>query len=270
MPADSLDADRFGRERQLALARIVALHRQSSAEQVFSHESAAVVWGLPLLRTPDVTHVLRGFPRAADAASDVVRHRRMAERLVATVHRGLPVTPMAHTVVDCARTCGARGGLVVADAALAAGVRRDRLSGLLDQLSGARGIRVAREIVSLADDGAESAGESLARWAVLRAGLPVPETQVPVATRIGVFWLDIGWPEWRLGIEYDGLGKYGAAPAAVVLEEKRRQDAVAEAGWRLLRLGASDVRDPDAIARRVLRVTPGATVRALEPRRYLA
>src|SRR5665647_3975642 len=51
---------------------------------------------------------------------------------------------------------------------------------------------------------AESPGESSARSVLLRAGLPVPQTQVRVDTPLGTFWSDLGWPEWRLLAEYDG------------------------------------------------------------------
>ena len=75
---------------------------------------------------------------------------------------------------------------------------------LLDDMAGARGVRRARTVIELADDGAESPGETATRFVVLRAGLPVPRTQIEVTTRLGTFWADLGWEEWRVLVEYDG------------------------------------------------------------------
>ena len=76
-------------------------------------------------------------------------------------------------------------------------------------------------------------------------------------------------PSWRVALEYDGRGKYaGGAPDALV-REKRRQDAITEAGWRLVRVTWADLRDPGGLVRRVLRAVPAGAVGALQPRRLL-
>ena len=262
----SLDADPYVRERQVLLGRIVAVVAQSGPTTVVSHASAAAAWGLPLDRLPHRVEVLKPVRRAGNAASDVVRRVRSAHDLDAEQFRGLPVTSMTRTVVDCALTLGGRGGLVVADAALAAGVSRTACQALLARSSGARGIRAAREVVACADAGAESAGETRARWTVLVAGLPAPTTQLAVETHLGVFWADLGWPQWRLLIEYDGVAKYGNDAAAAVLAERRRQLAIEEAGWRVVRVTAADLRDREALPRRVLRLIPRDAAGAVTPR----
>lgn len=264
---DDLDPDPYVRGRQVALARTQAVALQTTGRIVFSHDSAALLWGLPLFRLPERTHVLVQTARAGDAAADVARHHldRPSGELVE--RRGLAVTGLEQTVVDCARALGARGGLVVADAALAAGARRDVLEEILAASRGGRGVRCAREVVAAADDGAESPGETLARWALLRAGLPAPVTQLPIETHLGVVWADLAWPELRLVAEYDGLQKYRGGTTAVVIAEKRRQEAIEEVGWRVVRLTAADVRDPVGLARRLLRRLPTSVVR---PRRELA
>ena len=263
-----LSADTYLRRRQLVLARAVATVRQSAAAVVLSHDTAAVLWGLPLLDLPRVTSVVQNTRRAGNAADDVVRHRRSTAVQDAVQLRGLPVTSLARTVVDCACVLGVRAGLVVADAALAFGLDRHACADIVAGARGARGVRAARAVLDIADDGAESPGETLARWAVLRAGFPPPATQVAVDTHLGTFWLDLGWPEWRLGAEFDGMGKYADSPRAVVLAEKRRQEAIEEAGWRLLRLTFADVRSPQALAQRLLRAL-GERAPSLTPRRHL-
>jgi len=265
-----LEADPHLRARQLLLARIAAVVAQSGPTTVVSHASAAALWGLPLDRLPEWVEVVKPVRRAGCAAPDVVRRVRATHPTEVVERRGLPTTSLARTVVDCARTLGSRGALVIADAALAAGLSRRECSALLAGLTGARGIRVARQVMALADEGAESAGESLLRWAVLAAGFPPPETQIAVDTHLGRFWADVGWPEWRLVAEYDGAGKYEDAPGDVVRAEKRRQDAITEEGWRVVRVTSADLRDPWALARRFLRLVPREVAVRLSPRQALA
>jgi len=268
-PGASIDTDLLrgpDSARLLALARIAALDRQLTADVVVSHTSAALLWGLPTLRVPATTHVIEpGHPRPS-ASPDVTRHRHRIDPADVTELDGIRVTTLERTVVDCTMSEPASGGLVVADAALHRGADREQCVRLLASMVGRRGVVRARAVLELADEGAESAGESLARHALLAAGLPRPVTQVPVTTRIGVFWGDVGWPEHRALVEYDGRGKYDGAGVDVVLAEKRREDALLDAGWRLARVTAEDLRRPEATALRVLRLLPGAS---LEPRPVL-
>lgn len=256
--------DPYVRERQLALVRVAAVVAQSGETTVLSHESAALVWGLPLLRLPDVVHVRKRVRRSGEAARDVFRHAGAAP-VEAQVCRGFLVTSLAQTVVDCARTLGGPGGLVVADTALAAGVSREECDDLLVRTQGSRGIRTARAVLRFADDGAESPGETLARGALIAVGLPAPRTQLMVLTRLGPFWADLGWPEWRTLIEYDGAGKYAVAPGAALLAERRRQEAIEDAGWRVVRLTSRDVSEPGSLIARVRHAAPVGVIGHLTP-----
>lgn len=268
VPAATLTAEPHLRARQLVLARASATVRQSTADLTLSHDTAAVVWGLPVLEPPARTHLVQDLRRSGGAAADVVRHYRPGAALDRLQVHGLPVTTRARTVVDCALTLGVRAGLVVADAALASGLSRQDCADLVAASPGARGVRAARTVLEFADDGAESPAESLARWAVLRAGFPPPLTQVAVRTHLGTFWLDLGWPEWSVGVEVDGAIKYTEQTREALLAEKRRQDAIEDAGWRLIRLAFADLHSPQALAARLLRALAGRPV-PLTPRRAL-
>lgn len=257
--------------RHLSLARLVALREQLSIPYVLSHESAALLWGLPVLRQPARTHLVQRSRPTSRGARDVIRHVFDVPEDQRTVHREHPVTTLERTVVDCAMTLGAHGGLVVADAALHVGADRAGCLAILAGMAGRHGAPTARAILDLADDGSESPGETSARFVLLRAGLPVPETQVAVSTPLGMFWTDLGWREWRLLAEYDGRLKYGAAGTAseVVVQEKRRQQAIEEAGWRVIRLTKEDLREPLEMVRRLARYLPPGTLDGLRPRSAL-
>lgn len=76
----------------------------------------------------------------------------------------------------------------------------------------------------------------------------------------------MGWPETRLGVEFDGRGKYGedgASAARALFEEKRRQDAIEDEGWTVLRITWRDLTSPAETTTRIHR----ALHRALRGRR---
>ncbi|NKY22675.1 hypothetical protein [Cellulomonas denverensis] len=239
-----------------ALARIHAVAAQSSIRVTFSHRSAALVWGLPLLSVPDRTHLIQAVRPGGRHDPGIVRHVMRLDEGERAMRDGLPVTTLERTVVDCACSLPTPDGLVIADAALHLGADPDAIERLLRRRRGGRGAGVARWVWERADGGSESPGESLTRSALLDAGLPRPRTQVQVTTRRGAFRIDLGWPEHRVGVEFDGRVKYsgGAAgdPAVVVFREKRRQDALEDAGWRLLRVTWHDLRQPTTLAARAL------------------
>ncbi|OLT53148.1 hypothetical protein BJF88_13080 [Cellulosimicrobium sp. CUA-896] len=245
--------------RTAALARIEAVSRQLDGAHWFCGPSAALLWGLPLWRLPRRVHVVQRNVPGRGAGADLVRHRAAVAPDDLTTVRGLPVTTLARTVVDCARMLPPREGLVVADAALRRGFDADLLRRRTVETRG-RGVVRARAVLGAADGGAESPGESVTRYAVLRHGLPAPRTQIPVRTRLGRFRADMGWEEWRLLVEFDGFVKYGEPaagdPARVLFEEKRRQDAIVEEGWRLVRVTRADLRREDEVAWRVRRFVP--------------
>lgn len=258
-----LPATRTANARRVALAGIVGAHHQLAGPHVFSHESAALLWGLPLWSLPPAVHV---YQRNRPGAGRDVRIRRHLGTLVdddVTVVVGLPATALELTAVDCGRSMHPLAALVVIDGALRAGGSREAMLALLDRNPAGRGASRARQVVELGDAGAESPQESALRFALLRAGLPSPRTQVRVDTRLGTFWADLGWEEWHVVLEYDGRPKYTDAEALV--REKRRHDAIVEAGWTVLRITREDMRVPDLLVARVLRLLPAGVPRVARP-----
>jgi len=246
-----------------ALATISGVHARLVAPHWFSHESAALLWGLPVWRTPRVTHVRQAVRAGARRDRALVRHSGIADERHLTVVGDLPVTDLELTMVDCARSLAPLAGLVVADAALRAGADRTVAIAMLDEMAGRAGVARARAVIELADEGAESAGETATRFVVLQAGLPQPQTQLRVSTGAGVYWSDLGWEEWKALLEYDGRGKYTST--ADLLAEKARQDATAEAGYRMLRVVSEHLRDRGALVQRVARLLPPDVPRVRRP-----
>lgn len=255
--------------RALHVARVAAVAAQVSAGATISHQSAALVWGLPLWTPPRAVHVTQQHPESALRSDDVVRHRTVLRPQEVASCSGLRVTSLARTLTDCVTTLPPLAGLVTADAALRAGADPDDVASILRSAAGRRGVRLGRMVAAQADRRSESPGESAVRFVLWAHGFPPPELQVAVGTRLGVFSADLGWEEWRLLIEYDGLVKYrelaGGAPSEVVVAEKRRQDAIEEEGNKVLRVTRADLRPAQALVARVLRWVPSSAGLRLTP-----
>ena len=124
-----------------------------------------------------------------------------------TVIHGLVVTTELRTAWDLgrfARRDDAIGGL---DRLLRTGAftREELLSGV-ERFARQRGVVQLRDLAPRADPRAQSGPESVVRlrWTDLTS-LPRPTPQVPIEhTPGGTWWLDLGVPELRFAVEYDG------------------------------------------------------------------
>lgn len=195
---------------------------------VRSHESAAVVLGLPvLLGSRPITHVTRPDVRGARHEHGVKHH--MAPYAAAQVLSvgGILVLDHARTALDVAREHGLVAGVVAMDSALRAGVPHARLRSGLAAMSCWPGSTVMRAALERCDAGSDSVAETLGRLLVEQLGRGRPETQFGLRCDGRTAFADL-----RVGrhlIEVDGRLKYlpGAAavdPHEVLWEEKRRQD----------------------------------------------
>jgi hypothetical protein len=247
-------------QRHRLLARAAAVHAVREASHWFSHETAAVLWGCDVAPHPTVVDVTTPVRTQVVGAREpgVRRHwtARTDRRADVCHDLALPVSSLERTVVDCA--CSLRRGpaLVIADSALRIGADTDRIGRLLAAGGGERGIRRARQVLALADGRSDSPGETLVRLAIIDAGLPGPEPQLAVPTRLGWRWVDLGWRAERVAVEFDGRGKYGADADTVVrafVDERRRQAALEDEGWQVIRATWSDLSRPAELTARIAR-----------------
>nr|CRL73858.1 hypothetical protein CPGR_03438 [Mycolicibacterium komanii] len=88
----------------------------------------------------------------------------------------------------------------------ATGLRHVDVEAMITAHTGARGLPRLQRVLPLMDGGAESPQETVARLALVDAGLPAPLTQVRVFDEYGQFVarLDMAYPNLLVGIEYDG------------------------------------------------------------------
>lgn len=271
LPAEAwnrLDAE----ARHVARARAVAL---VDPDAVFSHLTAALIWGLPLVDPPPAApHVIVARARGGRSSQSTVRFAVGEPKEVVLID-GLRVMGLPETLIAVAATWGATTSVPILDAALA---RRARGSvavtrdGLRAVPSGVAPRRVEFAL-GFADAASGSPGESLSRLTIHRAGLPAPELQARFDDERGlVGFTDFWWPEAGVIGEFDGAGKYrrdlsgnGRPPAEIVIDEKRREDRLRALGPRVVRWGWSTARSVAQL--RAVLVGAGLRVEKFQSRR---
>ena len=161
-------------------------------DRVFSHDSAALEHGLPLIGIPAFVHVTRTDVTGSRRRHGVVQHGAPFDTSSALMRGGLPVLPLARTAVDIAREHGYAAGVVAMDGALRLGVDRSELAAVRAGMRRWPGIASAEAALGDSDPGAESAGESLSRILVATLGLGPARSQFPVLLEDGTTaWLDL-------------------------------------------------------------------------------
>ncbi|GAA1829641.1 hypothetical protein GCM10009836_04380 [Pseudonocardia ailaonensis] len=249
--------DPLGRHRAAIEAALAGLDEGT----VVSHVSAAVVHGLALGRVKvgpvQVTRATRTGGRRTTALH---LHTAPLPDDDVVVRHGLPVTSVARTVVDLARSLPFEQALVAADGSLfAAETTVEALAAAAGRAVGWPGAPAARRVLAEADGRSESPGETLSRLALVAAGLRPPELQWPVRTRVGLVRTDFAWPERGVVAEFDGRVKYGRLlrpgqdPGDAVFEEKVREDALRDEGLRVVRWIWRDLADFAPTAARLTR-----------------
>lgn len=244
------------RSRQLIFAHAHGTRTTSTGAFVYSHTTAARLHRLHLWDVNDVIHLLqRVRPSNERHGKDVRCHTRPYAEHEVTAVRGLRTTSLERTAADCALMLSYRQALIVMDHALRLGADAVTMQTMADSLDGRRGIRTFRRVLANADGRSESAGETLTRELILRLRIKLPEPQVEVSSRAGRHRLDFAWKEEKLALEFDGKTKYfDYKPTPEVLfQERRREKALTEEGWRFLRIEWKDIFREQEFKGRLLR-----------------
>ncbi|MCW0212796.1 MAG: hypothetical protein OJJ54_05520 [Pseudonocardia sp.] len=116
---------------------------------------------------------------------------------------------------------------------------RDRIGEALARRADPRGRRRATALLDVATGLAASPAESWVLFQVVDVGFPVPEVNLPFADLDGreIFRLDLGWPTYRIALEYDGyLAHLGRDDA-----DRDRQVILERSGWIVIRVDATDL-----------------------------
>jgi hypothetical protein len=223
---------------------------------VISHTSAAVMLGIDTWDVRlDRVHVSRRYRYGARASRWVSPHD-VAEPLSTVLVGDVMVTTPARTVVDCARLVSFEQGVVITDSALRSGlVTVTELDRHLHAAAHKMGIARARTVVAFADARSESVGESRSRVLLRQSALPDLELQYRIRDVLGndVARVDFAIPELKVAGEFDGKVKYGRllrpgeSAGDAVFEEKRREDAVRDLDWQVVRWVWAELAEPAVV-----------------------
>lgn len=156
---------------------------------------------------------------------------------------GIACTSAARTAYDLGRRLPLHTAVIRIDALLnATSTKAQSVEEVARRHPGARGVRRLRATMSLVDPGVESPQETRLRLLLVHSGLPRPVTQVPVRNVKGrvVRRIDMGWPEWKVGAEYDGE-QHWTGPDDYA-NDIDRLEFLAARGWSIVRVSARQLR----------------------------
>lgn len=238
---------------------------------VFCGETAALLHGLPLARTPKTLHLAvssrghtglapdtfdasaRGVPPAPRAS----HHSHPRRRVV--VRGAYRLVPMEEAVAELAGKLPMELSLPTLDVAVAQLRGRnggmERLNAAIDALETKTAKAQARGVLALADPLSESPGESQSRAIMARFGFEKPVLQHVIRDAKGfVARVDFWWPSVGVVGEFDGRGKY-LDPALLrdietweaVNREKHRHERVLQNVRGVVRWGSEEVKHPERL-----------------------
>ncbi len=172
----------------------------------------------------------------------------------------LDVTTKERTAFDF----GGRSTLVQAVARLdalanAADFKINDVLELADRHPHTRGLRQLEKALDLIDPGAQSPKETWLRLLLIEAGFPRPSTQIPVLGADGYprYFLDMGWEDIMLAIEYDG--EQHRVSRDQFVKDVERLEYIQRVGWTHIRvLAGHRARD---VIRRVRQASNTLTLR---------
>ncbi|WP_306231482.1 hypothetical protein [Agrococcus beijingensis] len=188
--------------------------------QAYGGITAARLWGLPIRHPWEAEE-----PLVIARVNGTSRGRAVGTRAIAVhqglwrpaQHHGLQLLPPAVTALTLARELDHEALVQVVDALLTDSLRYPDLAlptrphMTLEQARAfaalCGGLVGARALAAAVDDGragVDSRFETITRLLIVAAGLPEPEVHPLVAIDGLELHPDLGYPAWRIGIEYEG------------------------------------------------------------------
>ena len=160
----------------------------------------------------------------------------------------LPVATPARTAFDLGRYLPFEKAVAhLDDLARATRITASEVLALTQRYAGARGVRCCRTAVDMMDPGAQSPKETWLRLLLIRSGYDRPMTQIPLFEYgVPAAYLDMGWPQIRVGVEYDG--DQHRTDRDTYVKGIRRDELIARLDWLNVRVVKED-REIDILAR---------------------
>ncbi|MGV9800285.1 endonuclease domain-containing protein [Mycobacterium sp. NPDC003449] len=233
-------------DRRIALT----LHQRTCAAWLWSQRQA-IVAGLAASALHDAKWVGDGAPieliwANARTPEGVIARADLLLPGESQSRAGLSVTTPERTAFDIGRRGRLNEAVSRLDAlANATDFKAVDVLALADWHPHARGLRQLESALDLYDAGAQSPQETWLRLMIVNEGYPRPQTQIPVPGPNGRprYYLDMGWEEHMLAVEYDGVQHADALGYDIV-----RNEYISQVGWTTIRVAAGH-RRPEIMAR---------------------
>jgi len=238
-----------GHTALVPLAREMAAVLACGPSAVVSHYAAGSLLRL-LESAVDIIDVTVPRTNRRRPGIRVHRSRSLAAEDVC-VHRGLPVTAPARTLLDLAEVATARDLERAFDEAVTKELTSHAaLIAVVERSRGHRGTGKLRDLLTRTDEPSLTRSEAEERFLALvrEAGLPTPAVNVQMAG----YLVDFLWRDQALVVEVDGYRFHSSRSA---FERDRRRDAdLNAAGFRVIRITWRQlVEEPLAVIARIAR-----------------
>lgn len=265
-------ADWPSREREARhFIRMQAVVAGMARQPVFSHRSAAVLWGIPVIGDLGAVHITAAGRIGVRSQRGIVWHNDAIDDDDIVMLDGFAVTGLERTLLDLACSSSFAAGVAAVDFALrpvfvtplgtpARGVDVDALSERADASVGRRGIRLARSVIAFGDARSDSPGESVSRANMHVMRFPAPDLQVAFRRAGGGHDIvDFDWPDYGAFGEFDGEIKYtdprhmnGRSLEQVLRDEREREARIRRHRPNPIRWGWDVALNPSRLARRLI------------------
>lgn len=232
--------------------RVLAATLSSRTHPTLSHESAAVLWNVPLVgSTPKFVHVLATRAAGSRTEGAFRRHATAFGAIDVEEYNGVRLTGFVRTLVDFVISAPFLSAVVALDWALAPSTAArpkpvttiDEILACADRLQIGPGRSKLMRALEFATPLSGSVGESVSRVRFFELGFPEPALQKEFRDSRGrIGWVDFWWPDLNLMGEFDGKAKYireeftkGLSAADVVIAEKDRENRLRATGRGMTR-----------------------------------
>jgi hypothetical protein len=222
--------------RQQHYLLVLATASAAVRSPVFSHESAAILCGFPIVEgLPHRVQVTVPPGSGLRSNKSVVRHEAALDpdEVIELESAPVRVTTMGRTLVDYAAKRSFLSGACAAEHVLHGGtLTRAELVEQLERRRPFRGSRKVESVIAFASAESGSPNETLCRVRFEQLGFPQPEQQRAYRGSTGQRYdVDFYWPEFDVIGESDGRIKYenpaylaGRTPEQALWDEKTRED----------------------------------------------
>ncbi|MDO5031039.1 endonuclease domain-containing protein [Corynebacterium sp.] len=229
------------------------VHALTAPKAILLDKAAAMILGIPVLfETEKYSVTLESNAVGSKGRGHFFAYVRTKLNREILEVEGVRVSSLGRTAIDIARRYGFAEGLVAMDYVRSQRVGRERLDSMLGAMGRVKGIAQARRAVKESVSNSESPWESYARGLLIEANIPGVK-RISTQFEVERYRADLAVNGWLL-IEIDGNVKYRYEPEEVISEEHRRQKALLNKGYVVMRYSPEELRrDPQGFVEAVRR-----------------